>query len=127
MSPARMSKVEAAIRIVLAFNEACNRHDTDGMMQFLSDDCVFEDATPAPDGTVYTGKKTIARFWQDFFCTSPHAHIKIEEIFSAGYRCIMRWQTSRVNEAGDEKHLRGVDIFQVSNSLICQIQSYVKG
>ena len=31
------------------FNEAFNRHDVDGVMAAMTDDCVF-DSTPAPDG-----------------------------------------------------------------------------
>ena len=67
MSPIRMSKIEGAIRVVLAFNEAFNRHDVAGMMQLMSDDCVFENTAPAPDGTVYSGKEAVTQFWQDFF------------------------------------------------------------
>jgi ketosteroid isomerase-like protein len=47
------------MRVVLAFNEAFNRHDVAGMMQLMSDDCVFEYTAPAPDGTVYAGKEAI--------------------------------------------------------------------
>ena len=56
MSPTRMSRIESATRIVLEFNEAFNRHDVAGMMRLMSDDCVFENTDPAPDGTVYSGK-----------------------------------------------------------------------
>ena len=42
MSPARLAKLETAMRTVLAFNEALNRHDVDGMMLLMTDDCVFE-------------------------------------------------------------------------------------
>jgi ketosteroid isomerase-like protein len=52
MSPARMSRHEAAIRIVLEFNQAFNPHDVAGMMQLSSEDCVFENTGPAPDGSV---------------------------------------------------------------------------
>ena len=127
MSPARMSKIESAIRVVLAFNEAFNRHDVTGMMQLMSDDCVFENTAPAPDGTVYSGKKGVTQFWQDFFRDSPHAHIEIEEIFGLGMRCIMRWKYSWVDGAGKKGHGRGVVIFQVKNDLIAEKLSYVKG
>lgn len=127
MSPARMSKVESAMRIVLAFNEAFNQHDVTGMMQFMSDDCVFENTHPAPDGTVYSGKEAVTRFWQDFFRESPHAHIDIEEIFGLGNRCVMRWRYSWVDAAGIQGHVRGVDIFQIREGLISEKFSYVKG
>jgi len=127
MSPTRLSRLESAMRVVLKFNEAFNRHDVAGMMQLMSDDCVFENTHPAPDGAVYSGKKVVDQFWQDFFCESPHAHIEIEDIFGLGFRCIMRWRYDWVELAGKKGHVRGVDIFQVKNDLICEKLSYVKG
>ena len=122
MSPIRMAKIETAIRLVLQFNEAFNRHDVAGMMKLMSEDCVFENTAPAPDGTLYSGKEAVTRFWQDFFRESPQAHIDIEEIFGMGNRCIMRWKYS-----WGEGHVRGVDIFKVVDGLISEKLSYVKG
>ena len=122
MSPIRMAKIETAIRLVLQFNDAFNRHDVSGMMQLMSEDCVFENTDPAPDGTLYSGKEAVTRFWQDFFRESPQAHIDIEEIFGMGNRCIMRWRYS-----WGEDHVRGVDIFKVEEGLITEKLSYVKG
>ena len=122
-----MSKIESAIRVVLQFNEAFNRHDVAGMMQLMSNDCIFENTNPAPDGTVYAGKTVVTRFWEDFFTESPHAHIDIEEIFGFGERCIMRWRYSWVNTGGEKGHVRGVDIFRVREGSICEKLSYVKG
>jgi predicted SnoaL-like aldol condensation-catalyzing enzyme len=127
MSPANLSKIEAAIRLVLDFNEAFNRHDVPGMMHLTSDDCIFENTYPAPDGTTYSGKVDITLFWQDFFRQSPQAQIKIEEIFGFGERCIMRWNYSWVDAAGEKGHVRGVDIFRVRGGLIREKFSYVKG
>ncbi len=127
MSPARMSKLETATRIVLSFNEAFNRHDVAGMMKLMSDDCVFENTDPPPDGTRYSGKESVTQFWQDFFRESPHAHIDIEEIFSLGNRCIMRWKYSWQDVEGKEGHVRGVDIFRVEDGFISEKFSYVKG
>jgi predicted SnoaL-like aldol condensation-catalyzing enzyme len=122
-----MSRLETSIRIVLEFNGAFNRHDVPGMMQLMSDDCVFENTNPAPDGTVYSGKEAVTQYWQDFFRESPNAHIEIEEIFGFGYRCIMRWRYDWVDVAGKKEHVRGVDIFQVKNGAIYEKLSYVKG
>lgn len=127
MSPVRLSKYESAMRVALAFNEAFNRHDVAGMMALMSEDCVFENTAPAPDGTRYEGKKAVRLFWQEFFRASPEAHIKIEEIFSAGDRCIMRWKYTWVDSGGGEGHVRGVDIFRVRDDLIYEKFSYVKG
>lgn len=127
MSPARMSKLESSMRIVLAFNDAFNNHDVPGMMKLMTEDCVFENTDPAPDGTRYSGKDAVTRFWEGFFRDSPDAHIEIEEIFGLGARCIMRWTYSWVDAAGHQGHVRGVDVFNVRDGLIAEKLSYVKG
>jgi ketosteroid isomerase-like protein len=127
MSPTRISKIETGVRLVLDFNQAFNRHDVAGMMQLMSDDCVFENTDPAPDGTLYSGKEAVTRFWQDFFVQSPQAHIDIEEIFGFGERCIMLWRYSWVDQAGEEGHVRGVDVYRIKGGSITEKLSYVKG
>ena len=127
MSPVRMAKFEGSLRLVLEFNEAFNRHDVAGMMRLMSDDCFFENTTPAPDGGVYKGKEAVAQFWQDFFLESPQARITIEETFSAGFRCVVRWRYDWVDRSGNRGHVRGVDLYQVRDRLICEKLSYVKG
>jgi hypothetical protein len=122
-----MSKIEGATRLVLEFNEAFNRHDVSGMMRLMSDDCVFENTAPAPDGTVYTGKEAVTQFWQEFFRESPHAQIEIEEVFGLGNRCVMHWKYNWVDTAEKKGHVRGVDIFEIKVGLICKKSSYVKG
>lgn len=127
MSPTKMSRLESAMRVVLAFNEACNRHDVAGMMRLMSDDCRFENTAPAPDGTVYEGKEAVTRFWQTFFAESPQAHFETEEIFGLGRRCIVRWRYEWVDADGAPGHVRGVDVFRVEDELIVEKLSYVKG
>ena len=127
MTPIRMSKLESGIRLVLEFNQAFNRHDVAGMMQLMSDDCIFENTAPAPDGAAYSGKEAVTQYWQDFFRQSPQAHIEIEEIFGFGERCVMRWKYSWVDTEGEKAHVRGVDIFRVRDGSIREKLSYIKG
>jgi len=127
MSPIHLSKLEEAMRAVIEFNAAFNRHDLPGMLKLMGEECVFENTAPAPDGTVYTGKQAIAQYWQEFFRQSPQAHIAIEEIFGFGERCIMRWNYSWVDAEGTNGHVRGVDIFRVRGGVILEKLSYVKG
>ena len=127
MSPARMDRIEAGIRAIIAFNEAWNRHDVDGMMQRVSEAFIFESTSPPPGGTRFTGKAAIAQYWQDFFSHSPKAHFKIEELFGYGCRCIMRWKYEDVDAQGKMTHLEGVDLFRVQEGTIHEQLSYAKG
>lgn len=125
--PVKMSKIEQPIRLVMAFNEAFNRHDVAGMMALMHEDCVFENTAPAPDGTRYEGKTAVTQFWQEFFQNSPQAHIEIEDIFGMGKRCVMCWRYEWADEAGEPGHVRGIDIFRIKDDLISEKLSYVKG
>lgn len=127
MSPTHLSRLEGAVRSVLAFHEAFNRQDVEAMLQLVSPDCVFENASPAPDGTRIAGRENLAQFWQAYFTGSPRARLHIEEIFGLGYRCIMRWRLERGEADGQQSHVRGVDIFLVQNGLIHEQYSYLKG
>ncbi len=127
MSPIRMARLESAVRVVLAFNEAFNRHDVAAMMQLMSEAIVIENTSPAPEGAVYSGKEAVTQFWQDFFRESPQAHIEIEEVFGLGLRCMMRWRYDWVDAAGNKGHVRGVDLFKLKDGFICEKLSYVKG
>lgn len=123
----KLEKIETAMRVVLAFNEALNRHDVTTMMQMMSEDCLFENTTPPPDGTAYKGKQAVHRFWEEFFVQSPHARIEVEEIFGMGERCVMRWRYFWMDEQGNSGHVRGVDVYRVRDGKICEKLSYVKG
>jgi len=126
MSPYKMSKIESVVRLVLEFNKAFNNHDVSGMTALISDDCSIESSTPAPDGTVYSGKDEITQYWQDFFLESPDANHKIEDIFGLGERCIVQWKFNWSDGAGEKHHVRGADILRVRSGSIIEIQSYVK-
>lgn len=112
--------------MVQRFNDACDRHDVDAMMALMTNDCVFENTRPAPDGERFEGHDRVREFWVQFFARSPQAHFDAEEIFAAGDRCVVRWAYSWVRE-GKHGHVRGVDIFRVRDGQVAEKLSYVKG
>jgi len=120
----RLAMAESAMRVILEFSEAFNRHDLPGMARLLSSECLLDSAVPAPGGTAYTGKEAVMQFWQGFFEQHPQARLEIEEIFGFGERGVLRWKRRQAGTAG---YLRGAEIFRVKNDLICEQHSYVKG
>ena len=112
--------------IIERFNEAFNRHDVDAIMNGMTDDCVFENTRPAPDGTRITGQAAVRTFWEEFFRRSPQAHFDTEEMIAAGDRCVVRWRYSWVRD-GTPGHVRGVDVFRVRDGKVAEKLSYVKG
>jgi ketosteroid isomerase-like protein len=125
MSPTKMSKIESAVRTILEYNSAYNRHDITKLMQLVGEDCVIETSGPGPDGTRLTGKMAIEDYLEAFFLKYPGAHSEIEDIYGLGKRCIMRWKLSvEMGENGD--YVRGVDICRVQDGLIREMLSYQK-
>lgn len=112
--------------VIDRFNEAFNRHDLGAVASLLTDDTVFEDTSPAPDGQRIEGKAAVVAFWQGWFARNPDARFEAEEIIVSGDRAIVRW-VYRKTRNGQPWHLRGVDIFSVRGGKVAAKLAYVKG
>jgi ketosteroid isomerase-like protein len=110
------------IATIERFNEAFNAHDVDAIMALMSEDVVFENTMPGPDGERFEGQGAVRAVWEQFFAASPRAHFATEELFAAGERAVFRWRY----DWGDG-HVRGVDIFRVKDGKVAEKLSYVKG
>lgn len=108
------------------FNEAFNRHDADALAAFLTDDTVFEDTSPAPDGRRIDGKTAVVDFWRGWFAGNSDAHFDAEEIIVSGDRAVVLW-IYRKKRDSQPWHIRGVDIFTVRNGKVAAKLAYVKG
>ena len=117
----------ATQEVIERFNAAFDRHDVDAVMATMTDDCVFENTFPAPDGTRYEGQAAVRAFWETFFRESPQAVITVEELFAAGDRCTVRWRYHWGGTSSTAGHVRGVDIFRVRDGKVAEKLSYVKG
>ena len=126
MSPVRMSRIESGVRTVIEFNEAFNRHDADAVMRLMTDDCIFENTNPPPDGARLEGAAAVRAYWQKFFTTNPDARFETEDMIVSGDRCVVRWIYRKAKD-GKPWHLRGVDVFKVRDGKVAEKLSYVKG
>ena len=108
------------------FNEVFNRHDADGLAAFLTDDTVFEDTSPAPDGRRIEGKAAVVEFWRGWFARNPDARFEAEEVIVSGNRATVLWVYRKMRN-GQTWHLRGVDVFTVKDGKVAAKLAYVKG
>lgn len=92
----------------------------------LTDDTVFEDTSPPPDGRRLEGKRAVADFWKDWFTRNPDARFDAEEIIVSGERAVVRWVYRKMRD-GQPWHLRGVDVFEVRDGKVAAKLAYVKG
>lgn len=118
---------DATLATINAFNDALNRHDVDAAMRLMTDDCVFENTFPAPDGERYEGQDAVRAFWDGLIAGSPHAHFDLEELFAVGDRATQRWVYTWRDESGSTGHIRGVDVFRIRDGKVAEKLAYVKG
>ncbi len=132
-SPSAMSShqtqqtTDSATRAAIdRFNAAFNRHDADALGPLLTDDTVFEDTSPAPDGRRIEGKAAVVEFWRGWFARNPDASFQAEDVIICGDRAVVLWVYSKLRN-GQPWHLRGVDVFTVRDGKVAAKLAYVKG
>ncbi len=126
-TPFQETHTEPATRAAVdRFNDAFNRHDAAAVANMLTEDTVFEDTSPAPDGRRIEGKAAVAEFWRAWFGRNPDAHFAAEETIVSGDRAVVRWVYRKMRD-GQPWHLRGVDVFTVRGGKIAAKLAYVKG
>jgi ketosteroid isomerase-like protein len=120
------SQEQATRAALVGFNEAFNRHDADALAAFLTEDTVFEDTSPAPDGRRIAGKAAVVEFWRGWFARNADAQFDAEEVIVSGNRAVVPWVYRKMRN-GQPWHLRGVDIFTVRDGKVAAKLAYVKG
>jgi ketosteroid isomerase-like protein len=120
------SQEQATRAAIDKFNEALSRHDADGLAAFLTEDTVFEDTSPAPDGRRVGGKAAVVEFWRGWFVRNPDARFDAEEMIVSGNRATVLWVYRKMRN-GQPWHIRGVDVFTVRDGKVAAKLAYVKG
>ena len=124
MTPAAET-TDAAVEVVQRFNEAFNRGDVDAVMALMTEDCVFENTSPAPDGERHSGQREVRAFWEQFFSGTDSPHFESEDVFGCGDRVTVRWRFTW--GGADAGHVRGVDVFRILDGKVAEKLAYVKG
>ncbi len=96
-------------------------------MALMTEDCIFDNTYPPPDGERFVGQEAVRRFWEEFFRSSPDAVFKSEEMTTLGDRCVIRWRYEWTSTDGSRGHVRGVDVFRVRDGKVAEKLAYVKG
>ena len=104
------------------FHDALNRRDLDALDDLITDDCVFDATSPAPDGTRHVGRQAVLEAFRAFFADSQTTRFEVEEMFGADDRVTIRWLYSWANG-----HVRGVDVVRVRAGRVAESLAYVKG
>ena len=95
-------------------------------MRASTDDTIFEDTSPAPDGRRLVGKAAVVNFWRAWSAQNADAHFDAEDLIVSGDQAVVPW-AYRKQRNGQPWHLRGVDLFRVRDGNVAEKLAYVKG
>jgi steroid delta-isomerase-like uncharacterized protein len=119
---------DADLRALLdRFAEAWNRHDLDGLMSMMTDDCVFQaSAGPDVDGRRSEGKQAVRAAYAAVFEAFPDARWSNARHVIAGSRGISEWTFSGTPNGGQRVEVDGCDLFTFRDGRIAVKNSYRK-
>ncbi len=107
--------------VVTAFGRCGEEHDLEGAMSLVTEDIVFDDTEPAPDGTRHRGVAAVRDAWRPIL-ENAASIFHAEDTFSAGDRVVQLWRYT-----WGDGHVRGTDVFRVRDGRVSEKFSYVKG
>src|SRR3954453_1284354 len=108
-----MADEAISVGTLRAFLDAFNAHDTDAVMEFFADDCVFDTPRgPAPGGRHLVGKEQVRQGFQARFDGIPDIHYGDDRHWTAGDRGVSEWTIRGTTTDGDRIEVRGCDLFE---------------
>ena len=113
--------------VLEAFADAWNRHDSDALMSFMAEDCVFE-ASGGPEvcGTRYAGYEAVRAGFEEVWATFPDAHWGGARHFVLGDRGVSEWTFTGTRVDGARVEVNGCDLFTFHAGKIVLKNSYRK-
>ena len=118
---------DASLEIIRRFNAAFSRHDVEAVMALMTEDCLFENTYPPPDGERFHGQAAVRAYFEAFFHDSPQATFEFGGLFACGGRGCVRWAYRWAESDGRPGYVRGVDVFRLRQGRVAEKLSYVKG
>jgi ketosteroid isomerase-like protein len=110
-----------------AFSEAWNRHDVEGLMSFMSDDCVFMTAGgPEACGARHVGREAVAKAFAGAWAALPDAHWSNGVHFVQGDFGVSQWTFTGTAADGSRVETDGVDIFTFKDGKIAVKNAFRK-
>jgi ketosteroid isomerase-like protein len=98
--------------MLIAFNEAWNRHDIDALMTFVTDDCVFDTVSgPDPWGVRHVGCEAVQMAFEQAWRTFPDARWTNGRHFVCGDRGVSEWLFTGTRPDGSRVEASGCDLF----------------
>lgn len=109
------------------FADAWNQHDIDGLMSFMTEDCLF-DTGGGPDlwGTRYQGEQEVRERFEQVWKDIPDARWELCQHIVSGNRGLSEWTFHGTQSDGSPIEIQGCDVFTFRDGKIAIKSTYMK-
>jgi steroid delta-isomerase-like uncharacterized protein len=122
-----MAQEPANVGLLEDFLDAFNRHDVEAVMEFFSEDCVFETPLgPDPWGRRLEGKGQVRDGVEARFAGIPDIHYGKDRHWVCGDRGVSEWTITGTDTSGKRVEVQGCDLFEFREGKITRKDSYWK-
>jgi ketosteroid isomerase-like protein len=119
--------MEPSVKMLKEILDAFNRHDLDSIMEYFTDDAVFEMPKGAdPWGIRFVGKENVRTGLATRFSGIPDVHYGEDEHWIAGDRGVSEWTLTGTTLAGVSLRVRGCDLWTFRDGLVVRKDSFWK-
>ena len=114
-----MNETDPTWRLLEDFAQAFNRHDLDGVMSRMTEDCVFLGAAgPGREGQRFEGQAAVRKAFADFIAERPDVQWNDPVHSIAGDRAITEWRFTCTGPDGAKQDVSGLDVFHLRDGKI---------
>lgn len=119
--------MEPSVEMLQDILDAFNRHDLDAIMEYFTEDAVFEmPRGPEPWGIRFVGKEEVRRGLATRFAGIPDVHYGEDEHWLAGDRGVSEWTLTGTTVGGVNLCVRGCDLWKFRDGLVVRKDSFWK-
>jgi len=109
------------------FLAAFNAHDVDAIMEFFTEDCVFETPRgPHPWGRRLEGKEEVRKGFEARFAGIPDIRYDQDRHWVCDDRGVSEWRITGTDTSGKRVEVRGCDLFELRDGKVARKDSYWK-
>ncbi|MBM7368077.1 nuclear transport factor 2 family protein [Gordonia hydrophobica] len=125
--PDTASDDAATVATLEQIMEAFNAHDLDAIMEFFTEDCVFDASRgPEPHGLRMVGKAAVRSGLAARFDGIPDVQYDADRHWAAGDLAVSEWLVSGTTVDGVAVRARGCDLWEFRDGKIARKDSYWK-
>lgn len=118
---------EVTVEMLEALMKSFNAHDLDAIMEYFTDDCVFDASTgPTPGGQRSTGKDAVRAALDARFQGVPDVQYNADRHWVSGNLGVSEWLVTGTLPDGMPLRVRGCDHWEFRDGKISRKDSYWK-